>query len=153
MRLLLIRHGEAMPWSPSGDAGRELSPHGRQEVISVRQQIPELLDNVSQVLHSPYTRAVQTAEILTDGLQLPSAELEVLTPESTPLLACQALEAYSDSASVLVVTHQPLIGCWVNWLCDGNRSQLSWATSQLAVIEADWPAGNMGRLLASYYPA
>jgi len=153
MKLLLIRHGEAMPWSPSGDAGRELSPNGRQEVISIRRQISELLENVTQVLHSPYTRAAQTAEILTDGLQLPSAVLEVLTPESTPILACEALEAYADSASVLVVTHQPLIGCWVNWLCDGNRAQLSWATAQLAVIETEWPAGNLGRLLASHYPS
>ncbi|WP_151704649.1 phosphohistidine phosphatase SixA [Nitrincola alkalilacustris] len=153
MRLLLIRHGEAMPWSPSGDAGRELSANGRQEVISVREQIPELLSSVSLVLHSPYVRAMQTAELLAEGLQVPSVALDALVPDSTPILACEALEAYVPNEPLLIVTHQPLIGCWVNWLCDGNRSQLSWATAQLAVVETDWPAGNMGRLLASYYPA
>ncbi|WP_409526256.1 phosphohistidine phosphatase SixA [Nitrincola sp. MINF-07-Sa-05] len=153
MKLLLIRHGEAMPWSPSGDAGRELSPNGRQEVISIREQIPELLSSVSQVLHSPYVRAVQTVDLLAEGLQVPSVALDALVPESTPILACQALEAYTANSSLLIVTHQPLIGCWVNWLCEGTNAQLSWATAQLAVIEADWPAGNLGQLLASHYPA
>lgn len=152
MKLILIRHGDALPWSERGDAGRALSPAGIQEVISVRGQISEWLDDCAQVLHSPYLRACQTAELLIEGRSPALAQSDALLPESSPRLACAAIEAYEGQETLLVVTHQPLIGSLVNWLCQGHAGQLAWGTAQVALIEADWPAADLGRLLGCHSP-
>lgn len=63
LRLFLVRHGQAEPSHPLGDAARRLTPEGRAAFRSRAAELaPEM--RLARILTSPYQRARETAEIL-----------------------------------------------------------------------------------------
>lgn len=106
MKIFLMRHAEASPTSP--DPARELSLRG--ERIS-RAMAAFLKGNtwfaVSEIWSSTYTRAIQTAECVREGVDasLPITQQPFLTPESDPETALQVLQKVEQP--ILVVGHNP----------------------------------------------
>jgi phosphohistidine phosphatase SixA len=65
MRILLVRHGEAVPYDTTPvDERRWLTPAGRAGVRDVAQALAKRGVRLAHVYTSPLVRAVQTAEIL-----------------------------------------------------------------------------------------
>ena len=111
MLLTLWRHGEAS--SATTDEARALTPRGRDEVVAMAQGYStwageSALGPVSLLLHSPYRRTVETAELLGELLGPGSLKVD-------PSLAPGAyLEAFSENdytghGHVVMVSHQPFV--------------------------------------------
>ena len=144
MKIFVMRHGEA-EFHADSDKSRQLTVRGRLQVEAKAKSIRRLLSEVDIILHSSYTRAKQTAEIMADTLELKDVEeLKHWTPESDPRNAISSLEGFVDRTP-LIVTHMPLISYVEALLCDGNMANpAGFNCAEVVQIEAEWPAIGLG---------
>jgi len=149
MKLWILRHGEAEPHARR-DAERELTAHGREQVLhSAARLIGQPLDSI---LVSPYVRAQQTAELVRKTLGFTSGLVTVpwLTPESEPKYALGKLP---DTGNVLLVSHQPFVGELISLLLHGNlRQPQPMQTASLVELEGEWPLAGSMTLLSVHHP-
>jgi len=120
MELLVVRHGIAENVSPTGvDADRALTDEGRERVQEVVRGLRRMELSVERVLHSPWRRAAQTAELLAPLARDARGE---------PLLACDALAAPPGRAllaelrgeRLALVGHEPWLSALIAWLALGD---------------------------------
>lgn len=146
MKFYFMRHGEAS-WQASCDAERPLTDVGVLRLRATLTVSAERLQGVDCILHSPYLRAVSTAQIAANILGVESLSSDVRwTPDCDPQQAMETLEAFVDK-TVLVVTHNPLVSRLVGGFCGTGIEPFD--TGSLACVEADWPAMGLGSLLWS----
>ena len=149
MNIWILRHGEAEPHARR-DAERELTAHGREQVLhSATLLIGQPLDSI---LVSPYVRAQQTAELVRKALGFTSGLITVpwLTPESEPKFAVSKLP---DSGNVLLVSHQPFVGELISLLVHGHvRQPQPMQTASLVELEGEWPLAGSMTLLGVHHP-
>lgn len=105
------------------------------------------LGEVELILVSPYVRTQQTAHYVSEAF--PRAELQTwpeLVPESDPeslLLRLQALQY----ERVLLVSHQPLVGTLLSYLCGQESGRYPVDTASLAAVEAEVAAAGLAEML------
>ena len=149
MKIWIMRHGEAEPHARR-DAERELTAHGREQVLrSAAHLIGQPLDCI---LVSPYVRAQQTAALVCQALGFSSPPVTVpwLTPESEPKYALSKLP---DSGNVLLVSHQPFVGDLISLLLHGHmRQPQPMHTASLVELEGEWPLAGSMTLLSVHHP-
>lgn len=131
-----MRHGEAEP--PAGsDAGRCLTGTGRAEVqASVRAAMYRGVDP-SHVVTSPLVRAGQTAQMVVRLLSFSGAvEIwDALAPDGECQVVTSRLE--SMAGAPLLVSHQPLVGRLIEYLC---CVEVAMPTAALACVRYEFPA-------------
>ena len=111
----------------------------------MRGQLESLLGDY-RVLSSPWERARTTAGALTLSADLDTSDQ--LVPAGRVAVAATVLEPFfASEQSLVVVTHQPLCGRLIHWLSDGGQQSLPIAPCSGALLELDWPAAGMGRLI------
>lgn len=152
MQLYILRHGEAQNVAPS-DAQRPLTARGRQDVEQTLLASLEVMAGVDCIYASPYLRAQQTAEIASRLFNLPVTTCDQLVPDTSHSEMVNLIESLQDgsltgSASVtpLLVSHQPLVGGFVDWLCGLEYGRHVMGTSALASLEFDTVARDCGHL-------
>lgn len=118
MELLVIRHGIAVPGSMVlADADRPLSPQGRERFTRAVMGLQRLGVRCDRLYHSPWLRAVETAELLgpvLDGEAVCSPDLA--RPPGQGLLDDLMGER------VALVGHEPWMGELVAWLITGAQA-------------------------------
>ena len=149
MRLYIMRHGDAVLQAPS-DAERPLSPLGEAQCSRMVSHFSVLIPD--RIVASPYLRAQQSAAIVQSGLRDKFGQhrdietLSLITPNDNPKKALQALARY-EVASLLMVSHQPLVGDLVSLLIHGHLNDPEpMTTASVACIEADILSPGMGEL-------
>ena len=115
MDLILWRHAEAEDGGP--DLERKLTARGRKQAARVAGWLHERLPKKFAVLASPARRAQETARAL-------AAEFETVAELAPGASIEQILEAagWPDRGKpVVVVGHQPDLGCAASFLVSGER--------------------------------
>ena len=110
MKIIISRHGDAEPFSPTGmDMDRSLSDLGKQEIRKMANFIKKGSLHVQHIYHSPYLRTKQTAEIYADELGLSEVieTCDELAPGKECMDVIQKLKHYSNSDTFLLVSHNP----------------------------------------------
>ncbi|WP_432467934.1 phosphohistidine phosphatase SixA [Agarivorans sp. Z349TD_8] len=120
MQVFIMRHGEAEMFANT-DSERALNQAGLQEVGKMAAYLASKLTKLDYVLLSPYLRAQQTWQCLAEYLPEPSRliEMEELTPsgdEAAVIGLIHELGIEQPTATVLVVSHLPLVGYLVGGL-------------------------------------
>lgn len=110
MKILLMRHGEAVDHAPGmGDGERWLTAKGRR----VTREVAEALvahTAPAAVLTSPLVRAVQTAEILVGAARLEDSVAVVREIATGDVETLQSLlRAYRGDGPLAVVGHEPTL--------------------------------------------
>ena len=145
MKLMLMRHGESGQDAPS-DFERCLTPAGRAMVTATGAWLAG--QGVERLLVSPYRRTRETAALVAAALSLPEAAMtcsDALVPETPTSEAARAIaEAFRETATGLVVTHQPLISSLLYWL---TGEQVPMSPGRLAVLDAPMISTGCCRLL------
>ena len=145
MRLILLRHGEA-GFDAAKDELRSLTDNGRFQLRQLLQQHSQELAGVQRIVHSPYVRTCQTAGLVREVRPIDAESLNLLIPESSPQKVVNWLSEQSDD-SLLLVTHQPLIGLLVSLLCEGDLTRPEpMLPGAMAIIELAFPAAGLGQL-------
>lgn len=131
MKLILVRHGDAGAYT-SPDNERNLSELGKAQATKTAQFLSQF--TIDQAIASPYNRARQTAEILTD---LPLTICPSITPDDnakTGLLAIAGLiddKVIQKDGTVLVVCHMNIIAKMADLLDNQGLDSFSLAESRI----------------------
>lgn len=140
MKILVLRHGNAQNDAPT-DSERLLSDKGRAQLQDQLKRHSEALKQVSHIFVSPYTRTQQTLDVLQSALSPLDAVVAVTTPQLTPSGSVQGvmtlLNTLPDDAVVLLVSHQPLVGMFIDTLCHLETGCYRMGTASLALLETD----------------
>jgi phosphohistidine phosphatase len=105
MELYLVRHGDAE--REGDDSRRVLSARGVDEVERLGALLRARGARVVEIRHSPKRRAVQTAEILSAALGVPSRETAGMMPDDDPSTLAAELE--EESHDLMLVGHLPYL--------------------------------------------
>jgi phosphohistidine phosphatase len=119
MKLYLIQHGEAL--TKDVDPERPLSDKGRKDVSKVALFLKNTQYPVNKVLHSGKTRALQTAQILSDALTPDSGveSIDGINPNDPVDSFGKQLDGFPDRT--LLVGHLPFMGKLTSWLVVNNE--------------------------------
>ncbi|MEM9540109.1 MAG: phosphohistidine phosphatase SixA [Cyanobacteria bacterium P01_E01_bin.42] len=125
MNVYLIRHGIAVDRAECAlDADRPLTELGRKKTKKVAKRLFDLDIRFDIILTSPFTRAVQTAEILQNvGLCKKQKVFEPLSPEGDINLWVNWYALNQNCHSVALVGHQPDLGNWAEILTWGKTRE------------------------------
>jgi len=151
MKLWILRHGEAQSRARS-DAERELTAHGRDEVLNTAANL--MGKPLRWIVASPYVRAQQTAELVRQalGFSEPIITVPWLTPDSDPQNVLKHLDLYAAD-DVLLVSHQPLVGALVSVLVHGTHQHPQpMSTASLAELDGDFPLAGAMELRSVRHP-
>ena len=122
----MIRHGvaeerETFAATGQNDALRPLTKEGRWKMERVAKALRRLLPSLDLIATSPFTRALQTAEIVADVYRKVEVEhLASLTPERRPQAFMTWLRGRDVGDRVAAVGHEPHLGSLVSWMLTGE---------------------------------
>lgn len=141
MILYVCRHAEAVLFDEADgiDENRWLTRRGRSDALAMGRALHERGERFRLLVSSPHVRAVQTAELMGQGLKLDPAravlrELALDRPLG-PLLA-KLSELSSEYESVMIVGHEPqMSGLGATLL--GRRPSRAWPTCGVMRIDLD----------------
>lgn len=110
MKILFVRHGESIDDIEDrygGWADYDLTEKGKQQIIKSAEKISSLDENFEVILSSPLKRALQTAEIISNELNIEVEIFEYLKERNlngilSGMIRSEAKEKYPD----LVRTHE-----------------------------------------------
>ena len=149
MQVFVLRHGQAEPQKTTDEA-RNLTERGRADVaFSINNSVVELRQ-LEEIWASPLARAQQTAEIARDILSQHDKNIAVkttdlITPESDPSELFDLLQD-ANMQSILLASHQPFVGKFLDIFCGDIIGTHSMDTSSLALIEYEIAAQGCGNL-------
>lgn len=138
MQLILFRHGiaeNARDGLP--DAERALTPRGVERTAAAARGLARFTQRPQAILTSPKTRALQTAAIIGDTLDLvPTRAAELAAESLDPILR---LLRSRDEDRVLLVGHEPTLSALIELLC-GGRAEMKKAGA--ALLDGDPAPGH-----------
>jgi phosphohistidine phosphatase len=117
MRLLLVRHADALPGEP--DALRTLSPEGREAARQLGERLANEGVRPTAILTSPLLRARETGEALATALGCKAEPSDALAPGATADTVRSAVAGRGET--VIAVGHQPDCGRIAAQLGDGTE--------------------------------
>lgn len=141
MRLLLVRHADALPEGATRpDEHRPLSPTGRAQVCELAALLSEAGIELGGVVSSPLVRAVQTAELLVRWLDWsgPVDVTHILVPgavstASTAAWLGRAAQPLGDGVLV-AVGHEPSVSHLARTL-SGDGGLSSFGKAEACLVE------------------
>ena len=119
MDLILWRHAEAEEGGP--DLERKLTPKGRKQAKRVATWLLQRLPSKVTVLSSPARRARQTA----DALELRTKLVDRIAPGAAVSDVLEAVDWPRRKDAIVVVGHQPTLGCVASYLVSGSPVEWS----------------------------
>jgi phosphohistidine phosphatase len=89
------------------------------------------------IISSPYTRAMETAEIAARELEYHSeiVRSDRLLPNSTPPDLWSEIRAHRDEPSILLAGHEPLFSATLAWMVGSTRTMVDFRKGGLARID------------------
>ncbi|MEO7191606.1 MAG: phosphohistidine phosphatase SixA [Vicinamibacterales bacterium] len=149
--LYLIRHGIAAERGDKwpDDTLRPLTHQGAVRMRHVVRGLQTLGTDIDLILTSPLVRAMETAELVSRGLESRPdvVSLPVLAPGGTPARVAEALAARAKVRGVALVGHEPDLGELAGWLI-GSRTPLQFKKGGVCRIDCeDWPPARQNQLV------
>jgi phosphohistidine phosphatase SixA len=149
MLVFIMRHGEAATQAAT-DAERQLTEKGSWDIKDMVERCKDDLITVDEIWSSQYVRAQQTANILSGILNKPVQTQPWLAPTENPDKLVNALREVEQT--VLIVSHQPLVGTFVDKLAGLENGRYRMGTAAIACIETDVFAYGCGELRWLHQP-
>jgi phosphohistidine phosphatase len=141
MLLYLMRHAQAEAAGQGGDAARELTPEGREYVRRLLPILQLLRVRPEWIVSSPYRRALQTAQLVAEGL---GYEREIVTdvslsPAGSTVGVQALLVAFAECEQLFFVGHAPSMPTWIGELCQAPQLRFAFPAGAVCCIELPDP--------------
>jgi phosphohistidine phosphatase len=133
MLVYLIRHAEAADLIP--DEARPLTTRGRQQVATLAKFLGRSQAfRPAELWHSPLVRAVETAQLLVQGLgtAIPLKTVAGMTPDDAPHAVAAALSRLQQP--VALVGHEPHLSALGSLLVTGHVPPVVFAMKKGATL-------------------
>lgn len=140
MNLYLIRHAIAEEEAPSGeDSQRELTDKGAKKMRLIAKGLRTLGIEFDLILSSPYLRAMQTAEILSEVFKKKKFVLSNhLMPAGDPNLLIAEINEKHTVDSLAIVGHEPYLSTLVSLLtADGAPVEMTFKKGGVCYLSTD----------------
>jgi phosphohistidine phosphatase len=145
-QIWLLRHGEAVPHDSKPDPERELTARGEHQASAAGQALARLGQEFSACYASPKVRALDTARLACQALNIEPAALEALASGFDRDAALELLLAHDGEARVLLVGHEPDFSQVVH---DLTGARVDFKKGGIAVVRV---TGREGELIALLRP-
>jgi len=145
-QLWLLRHGEAVPHDSKPDADRELTARGERQSIAAGEALARLGVEFAACYTSPKVRALDTARLACQALNIEPVADESLADGFSRDDALALLYAHGDRGRVLVVGHEPSFSQVV---MDFTGGRVDFKKGGIAAVRVE---GGTGELLALLRP-
>lgn len=154
MQLLLMRHGEAEPYS-TNDQSRQLTAHGVVQAEYAGEWLQRKFGSVDLALVSPFIRAQQTYAAVSQKITVKTKQDSTdIVPSGRPEVVHDYVDVLLQERqavqSLILVCHMPIVSFLVDQFCQQHMSTM-FATSAIAHIEYD-VAASKGRIVELYKP-
>jgi phosphohistidine phosphatase len=143
-QLWLLRHGEAVPHESKPDSDRELTPRGERQSIAAGEGLARLGVEFDACYTSPKVRALETARLACQALNVDPVEDDVLADGFGREDALELLLRHGADARVLVVGHEPSFSQVVHDLTGGR---VDFKKGGVAAVRAERSGGELLTLL------
>ena len=150
MRLLVLRHAQAVPQGTRGlaDRDRPLTPEGERRFRRSAQSIARALPAPDLVLTSPLVRARQTAALLVAEWGGGEPTLEPALAGGSVESILDALDAHRALGTVAIVGHEPTVSALAAELLAVTASDaIAFEPGAAALFEITSVATRRGRLV------
>jgi phosphohistidine phosphatase len=140
MEIYVLRHGIAEDArSGQPDSERALTDEGREKLRYVLKRAAAAGVAPSQILSSPYRRAVETADIAVEvlGYKGKVVKTRSLVPESSPQDAWNEIRSAKDETAVLLSSHEPFCSSMLAFLLGCPALQVDMKKAALVRIDCD----------------
>ncbi len=140
MQIYLLRHGIAEDPTPGQpDSARALVPEGRRKLKEVLRLARQADTAVSLILSSPYRRARESADMVSELLSNEAELLEsdTLTPDGRPDLVWQEIRAHRAVDSILLASHEPLISATAAYLLNAPNLRIDFKKGAIMRIDME----------------
>jgi phosphohistidine phosphatase len=144
MQLLVIRHAIAMDRDEFAESGesddrRPLTKSGVKRMRRGAKGLRAVVDRIDVLVTSPYTRAVETAEIVSDVFDIAPAEVSA---SLVPDVHFDELERWAELNAtgdlLAIVGHEPHLSGLVSWLMTGSgESRIELKKGGACLLEFD----------------
>jgi phosphohistidine phosphatase len=119
-QLWLLRHGEAVPHDSKPDPDRELTARGERQSIAAGKGLARLGLEFAACYSSPKVRALDTARLASEALNVEPEVRDVLANGFGADDARELLMEHDADARILVVGHEPSFSQVVHDLTGGR---------------------------------
>ncbi|QEL19670.1 SixA phosphatase family protein [Limnoglobus roseus] len=138
MRLLLVRHAEAVPLAGDGissDFHRPLTDFGKAQAAALGEALRARNVAPAMIVTSPLVRAIQTAETLVKALT-PGKEFLVTERLASGELKPRKLSKLVDEidGTPLLIGHMPDMGRYAGWLIGAGDDGVDFDKAAVACI-------------------
>ena len=159
MYVYLVRHAVAHKRDPErwpDDSERPLTPEGEEEFRGAAIGLGRYVPGVEVLLSSPYRRAWQTAEILTEQIGWPTPQTSpALEPDVSPEKVVLALQTYAGKQSIALTGHRPGLHELAVYLLTGDAGGADMKIKKGGVVCIEFdeaPEAGAGRLRWLFTP-
>ncbi len=120
MKLYLVQHAKAA--SGEQDPQRSLTQEGRRELQKIKEFIKPLNLSVDYLWHSEKKRAIETAELLAEAVEIKKAKTVRggLSPSDDVVILKDELNTAADD--IMIVGHLPFLSKLASLLLTGRES-------------------------------
>lgn len=141
--LTLLRHGEAETGTGYlNDFSRKLTPTGISKLYQLSKLLEEKKVHYDLLIKSPAQRALQTAEIISNHLQVDQVTIDKKLYDNTVENLLDILENIPDQCeNVLIVGHNPSLTTLLMYLT--GDSPVSLIPGMMGVLSFDFPSWKM----------
>ncbi|MCX7762823.1 MAG: phosphohistidine phosphatase SixA [Candidatus Kryptonium sp.] len=136
MIIYLVRHADAEQKKPGmSDFDRSLTELGKEMTRKMATFLKKMNLKVDLIVSSPLVRAVQTAEIIRDVLEVRSdiVKINELIPGSDFQALMKIIKSF-DCDNLLAVGHEPHLGEFLGWLV-GISKPIEFKKNSIACVE------------------
>jgi phosphohistidine phosphatase len=144
MQLYIMRHGEAHPptnHSVMSDSERKLTKQGEFEAQLMAKWLAKMNISVGHLWVSPYIRAQQTCDIVSENMCVVAQTLDFITPSGEAKQVHDYIDGYiaqngQATKPLFIVSHMPLVSYLVAELTNYQAAPI-FATAAIAEVEYD----------------
>lgn len=142
MEIYLVRHGIAedellAARAGKADSQRALTEEGLEKTAKVAKAFQKRVEDVDGILHSPFLRAKQTAEIFSSVYRMAKLhEIQGLRPFDSTEEARENIVSHENYSKIMVVGHEPHLSHLLSlFLIGSDKMNLSFKKAGIAGIE------------------
>ncbi|HYE93874.1 MAG TPA: phosphoglycerate mutase family protein [Terriglobales bacterium] len=136
MRVLVIRHSEAVPVGSAPDAERALTPAGVARFTAAARGLERRVRTPHALLTSPLLRARQTAALAADAWGIEPQVERALAAGVDDIL--DVLHRYPRDATIVLVGHEPTVSMLVAALADLTSAEaIGFEPGAAALLEVE----------------
>ena len=148
MKLYFLRHGHAEDGFDKSDHDRQLTPEGIERMQTAAQVMARLNLNLKHIYSSPRVRALQTAEVVAQALNLQVEIREEVNFGFHAGLVKKMIAGNGADDSVMFVGHEPTMSETIKMLTGANADMKKGSLARVDVIGSSIVNGTLEFLIS-----